>query len=179
MKPFFLFAYNKIRIFLIGLTGRNLEAQGIQLFSRKTVFTISKGGNVKIGDRFVTDGVVVLNVDKGAYIEIGNRVYCNRGTMISSKSSIRIGSGCRLGPNVIIIDNNHKYDAIHGVTGEHTTESISIGNNCWIGANTVILKGSIIGDNSVIGAGCIISGSIPPTSVVTQRKDLIIKKMRQ
>ena len=56
---------------------------------------------------------------------------------------------------------------------------MSIGNRCWIGSNAVILKGAKIGDNCVIGAGCIVDTEIPPYSIVTQHRELEIKAMRE
>ena len=177
MKPYLLVLHNKVKIWLFRLIRKDITAEGIQLFSRKTSFVVSKGSSIKIGDRFVTDGDVSLHANNKGVIEIGERVYFNRGTMISCKSHISIGSGCRFGPNVIIIDNNHKYNAEHGVLAEHASSPIIIGNNCWIGANTVVLKGTSIGNNCVIGAGCIVAGSVPSSSVVYQKRDLTIKQM--
>ena len=47
---------------------------------------------------------------------------------------------------------------------------IIIGKNCWIGANTIILKGTRIGDNSIIGAGSVVRGEIPNGSLVIQKR---------
>ena len=55
-----------------------------------------------------------------------------------------------------------------------------IGDNVWIGANTVILRGSIIDNGCVIGAGSVIKGEYPPDSVVIQkREDTVIKKRKR
>ena len=96
----------------------------------------------------------------------------------SCKRSVEIGSGCKFGPNVKIFDNNHKFDKEYGVSNEHTYDEIKIGENCWIAANVVILKGTSIGKNSVVGAGCVISGNIPEASIVTQNRKLEIERMR-
>lgn len=50
-----------------------------------------------------------------------------------------------------------------------------MGNNCWIGSNSILLKNTNIGDNCVIGAGCIISGTIPSNSLVTNDRSLKIE----
>lgn len=61
-----------------------------------------------------------------------------------------------------------------GVSCLLKSSPISIGNHCWIASDMIILKGSKIGDNCVIGAGCVIKGDIPPNSLVKQRKVLEI-----
>jgi len=58
----------------------------------------------------------------------------------------------------------------------YTIGKIKIGNNCWIGSHVVILKDVTIGDNVVIGAGCIIHKSIPGNSVVMNNQNLLIKQ---
>lgn len=55
--------------------------------------------------------------------------------------------------------------------------SIKIGNNCWICTNAVILKGVEIGDNSVIGAGCVIYRDIPANSVVKSNGGITIESL--
>ena len=50
------------------------------------------------------------------------------------------------------------------------TSPVIIGNNVWIGANTVILRGTEIGDNCVIGAGCVIKGKYGANSVIVQKR---------
>ena len=53
-----------------------------------------------------------------------------------------------------------------------------IGDNCWIGAGVIILKGTNIGEGSIIGAGCIIKGVIPPHSIVTMNRQLSIREIK-
>ena len=48
----------------------------------------------------------------------------------------------------------------------YNTAPIKIGHDCWIGSNVVILKGVTIGDNVIVGAGCIIKEDIPNNMIV-------------
>ena len=50
-----------------------------------------------------------------------------------------------------------------------------VGKDCWIGSNVTILKGVRIGDNTVIGAGCLIRQDIPANSIVYNNGDILIK----
>ena len=52
---------------------------------------------------------------------------------------------------------------------------IIIGKNCWIGAHTVILRGTEIGDNCVVGAGCVLSGKYAPNSVIVHKRETTAK----
>lgn len=51
-----------------------------------------------------------------------------------------------------------------------SVKPVKIGNNVWIGANTIILRGTEIGDNYVIGAGCVVKGKYNKGSVIIQKR---------
>lgn len=98
--------------------------------------------------------------------------------MISVQESVSIGENCMFGPGVKIFDNDHCFSAQNGVSSQLKTAPIHIGRNCWLASDVIVLKGSVIGDNCVIGAGCIISGNIPDGSLVKQDRKLQITKIR-
>lgn len=180
MKPYFKVLYNKIRFSLKNIfCCKNLIVEGISLIGYNLRFKIKPSSEILISDRVSSDGRLVIIVDENASLFIGSKTYFNEDVMISCKNSIKIGNGCQFGPNVKIFDNNHKFDAANGVNNTHSTEKIEIGNNVWLGANVVVLKGTKIGNNCVIGAGCVISGEIPESSIVTQSRELKIESMRK
>lgn len=179
MKPYFLVLHNKIKFSVLRLTHKKIITHGIQMISRNHRLIFGKTARVSLGDRLITDGRTVIIADDGSELTIGDHVYFNENIMISCKNKIKIGNECKFGPNVCIFDNNHRFDAALGVSNEHSLGEVEIGSGCWIGSNVVILKGTKIGKNSVIGAGCIISGEIPAASIVTQGRNFCIKKMTQ
>lgn len=180
MRPYFLVAYNFVRFNAKKFLGcRNFHFSPIEMLGMNTKLTLHKKSSVCFGDRLISDGRMVIITDSNSKLQLGNGVYFNENAMISCKSQITVGDGCRFGPNVKIFDNNHLYSASSGVSSEHVTSPISIGKNCWIGANVVILRGTSIADNSVIGAGCIVQGSIPEGSLVTQDRTLIVRPIEE
>ena len=178
MKPYALVLHNRIRLTLLSLRVPGLKICGIHMFGRNLKLCFHKSARIILGDRIISDGRMVIIVGEGAELRIGNGVYFNEDAMISCKGSVKIGDGCKFGPNVKIFDNNHRFDAANGVTDQHNAGDIFIGENCWIGANVVILKDTKIGKNCVIGAGCVVSGVIPEKSIVTQGRDLSIQPMK-
>lgn len=179
MKPYFLLLYNKIKLSCLKITHKNLITRGIQLFSLNTKFVFGKTATVEFDDRIISYGRLSVVVLDNAKLKIGKKVYMNENTMISCHSEVTIGDGCQFGPSVKVFDNNHRFDAEHGVKTECKSAPIRIGDHCWIGANSVILKGCEIGKNSVIGAGCVITENIPPCSIVTCGRELHIETMRK
>ena len=179
MKPYLLTAYNFLRLRWKTLGCRGLCAAPIEMLGWNTRITVHPRSRVRLGSHLVSDGRMVMMVDRDAELIIGDRVYFNEGAMLSCKESIRIGSGCRFGPNVKVFDNDHRFDAEHGVSSEHKASPVRIGENCWLGANVVILRGTAIGDNCVIGAGCVVKGNIPAGSLVTMSRELNIRPIQK
>lgn len=179
MKPYLLAAYNQIRLGLRRLfCCRDFTFDSVELLGKNTRLAFAKTSQVWFGGHLVSDGRLVIITGQNAHLTIGERTYFNEGTMISCLESVSIGAGCRFGPNVKVFDNDHKFSARDGVSQEHETTPITIGNHCWLGANVIILRGSKIGDNCVIGAGCVVKGTIPAGSLVTQSRTLDIRPIQ-
>lgn len=62
---------------------------------------------------------------------------------------------------------------------QYKTGSVEIGNNVWIGANTVILRETKIGDNCVVGAGCVLKGDYPAGTVIVQKRETTVTKYNE
>lgn len=179
MKPYLLVAYNRIRFGLRrAFRCRDFASGSIELLGWNTRLSLSKTSQITFGGHLVSDGRLVIVAGPNARLTVGERTYFNEGTMISCLESVSIGAGCRFGPNVKVFDNDHKFSARNGVSQEHITSPVSIGDHCWLGTNVTILRGTQIGDNCVIGAGCVVKGIIPTGSLVTQSRTLEIRPIR-
>lgn len=113
----------------------------------------------------------------GGHLSVGSKTYFNRRANVVCQKKIIIGDNCAIGPNVTIYDHDHKFGK-NGVEPGLNTGEIVIGNHCWIGANVTILRGTHIGNNCVIGAGCVLKGEIPDNTLVTQDRKLIVTNLR-
>ena len=115
-----------------------------------------------------------------AILLIGDKVFFNNNCSINCLEKIEIGDGCIFGEGVKFYDHNHKYttDPIISISkDEFNTAPIIIGKNCWISSNVTILKGVTIGDNVIIGAGCLVYKSIPSNSIVKLNQGLFIESL--
>ena len=54
-----------------------------------------------------------------------------------------------------------------------------IGRNCWIGAGAIILPGVTIGDNTVIGAGSVVTKDIPDCSIAVGNPCRVIRQITE
>jgi acetyltransferase-like isoleucine patch superfamily enzyme len=117
-----------------------------------------------------------LQVHNQGNLRIGQHVYMNKYCMISAHGLVEIGDNCIFGPSVKLFDNNHRFGK-DGAYQELAVGSVKIGNNCWIASNVIILKGANIGDNCIIGAGCIVKGHVPSCSIVRPNTNNIIEEI--
>lgn len=76
-----------------------------------------------------------------------------------------------------IYDHDHVFSA-EGILPGFRYGSVIIEQGCWIGANVIILRDTYIGKGSVIGAGSIVKGNIPPHSLVTNNRNINIVSIR-
>ncbi|MBX2840559.1 MAG: sugar O-acetyltransferase [Flammeovirgaceae bacterium] len=113
----------------------------------------------KTGENFVVEGP--FQCDYGYNIHIGENFFANYNCVILDCAKVEIGDNVLIAPNVGI------YTAGHPVHPEPRAQEyefafpITIGNNVWIGGNVVINPGISIGDNTVIGAGSVVTKDIP------------------
>ncbi|WP_249898884.1 sugar O-acetyltransferase [Paenibacillus sp. PK3_47] len=101
--------------------------------------------------------------DFGKNIVIGKNVFFNTGCSFQDRGGISIGDGSFLGMNVTVATLNHGL----ALETRNTTNSfpVIIGDNVWIGSNATILPGVTIGNNSVIGAGSVVTKDVPENTV--------------
>lgn len=152
--------------------GKKVSFDAIPSFiSHMSIYVQS--GNVKIGKHFVMKEGVYMAAVHGGKIVVGDNVSLNRNCMLVCHDMISIGDNCAVGPNTVFYDHDHKFDE-NGIAYGFKTTPVVIEKNCWIGAGVTILRGTHIGEGSVIGAGSVVRGDIPPHSLVTSNRELNI-----
>ena len=101
----------------------------------------------------------------GAHTHLGNHVYANFNLTLVDDTDIYIGDSCMIGPNVTIATAGHPILPALRKQGYQFNIPVHIGKGVWIGAGAVILPGVTIGDNTVIGAGAVVTKDIPANVV--------------
>jgi lipopolysaccharide O-acetyltransferase len=107
-------------------------------------------------------------------IVIGNDVSISRWSHIAATHRIEIGDGVLIGSKVLITDHNHgQYrdgiwdaaipPALRPLDGDR---AVVIGKNVWVGDGVIVAPGATIGDGAVIGANSVVTGAIPPHTIV-------------
>jgi len=113
--------------------------------------------------------------DYGYNISIGKNFFANYNCTFLDSASIKIGDHVLFGPNVSLYTSGHPIDVENRKKLFQFAKPIIIENNVWIGGNTVVNPGVTIGENSVIGAGSVVTKSIPANVVAAGNPCKIIR----
>ena len=139
------------------------------------VFQIDATANFVVGDNVICRNFENFHVSSGKVI-LHDGVFINNSCSFNCMERIEIGSGTMMGEGVRFYDHDHIYTAEKIEKWQWTTAPVRVGRDCWIGSNVTILKGVTIGDNTIIGAGCLIRNDIPSNSVVYNDGNLCVKR---
>lgn len=184
-----VYAWDRLRFVLFRVRwGRALEVGGqVSPHLRRVHLRVEPGGRLVLGAGVTTErragnritvqaegrvelaegtwlrteqGENRLTVFPGARLEIGRRSLLN-GAMVIAKQEVRIGDDARLACGVRIFDADlHDLDAD---TPERVAP-VRIGDRVWLGADVLVLRGVTIGDDTVVGAGSVVTRDLPPRS---------------
>ncbi|HEX8965864.1 MAG TPA: acyltransferase [Patescibacteria group bacterium] len=141
----------------------------------------SKKNAISIGEQSHIGSGVRLKAGFDGEIKIGKRVLVDDYSFISTQDDIEIGDETMIASHVYIVDFNHIYPLQKskrniGNASGYTRKKVKIGKYVWIGTHAVILPGVTIGDNAVIGAGAVVTKSVPKNAIVVGNPAKIIKK---
>ena len=143
-------------------------------FNKDSDIQITESGNLRIGTRCSFSKGAHIGVSGNGNLQIGDNCFFNQNSLVACRNSIVIGNQCIFGPNVTVYDHDHKF-SFNGIQNGYNLSPVVIEEGCWIGANVMILRGTHIGEKSVIGAGCVVKGDIPPHSLVSGERTLKIR----
>ncbi len=107
---------------------------------------------------------------------IGDHVLISPGVRIGVSNHIRIADSCMLASNVYITDSDW-HDMYNRAIQPEEESQVILEENVWIGDSAIICKGVTIGRNSVIGAGSVVTGDIPPNVIAAGNPAKVVKKL--
>lgn len=162
------------------------RARGVEIgeevrFTAGPIITRAPSSRITLGNRVhlisspraavlgIAHRTILRTKAAGAIIELGDDVGVTGGAIVAAHR-VTIGYGSMLGANVLITDTDfHPIDSAdrrYAPRPESVPkDAVRIGRNVFIGTGCIVLKGVSIGDNSVVGAGSVVSSSIPANSI--------------
>jgi maltose O-acetyltransferase len=115
----------------------------------------------------------------GKNIHFKGMAMLNFNCTLLDSNIITIGDRTLIGPGCHIICTNHAIDAEERLKGLFNNRPITIGDRVWIGGNTTILPGVTIGDETVIGAGSVVTEDIPSGVVAVGNPCRVLRKITE
>ena len=163
--------------------GRNM-----QVYNK--IYLQIRNGKISIGDNFTLTSGDCINplcrniracifITHGGTINIGNNVGMSS-PCLWIKESLTIGNNVNIGGNCIIMDNDvHQIEYIGRRSNKGNVKSspVVIEDYVWLGANVTVLKGVTIGARSIIGAGSVVTKSIPADCIAAGNPACVIKSL--
>lgn len=180
--------YCKFKFHQLGIEYESpIKLLGIPIVSVFKDSTVRLGSNVVVcsDSRYTALGVsrptIFRTLRSGAQIKIGNDTGLS-GCTIAAACSVELGERCLIGADVLICDTD--FHAISPLNRRYNNNSdeirskpVYIGNDVFIGARAIVLKGVEIGDGAIIGAGSVVTNSIPPRVIAAGNPAVVIREI--
>jgi len=134
----------------------------------QTTISISEGVTIREG--------VAIHTQGSGTISIGRNTVINESSSFktSGRSSIYIGEDCAISWNCHAVSNDFHVIQYNNEDAPFEKD-ILIGNHVWIGMGVLILKGTIIGDQSVVAAGSVLTKAYPPNTLIAGNPGQVVK----
>ena len=167
------------------LTQRYNTTPSTDVSERRSIITElfqKAGSNVNIDTPFYCD--------YGRHISVGNNVIINMNCTFVDCNPIEIGNNVLIASNVQIYTATHSVAAQERLVADWDEKSgtpyfrtfalpIKIDDNAWIGGGVILLPGVTIGKNSVIGAGSVVTKSVPDNCVAVGNPCRVIREIQR
>lgn len=115
----------------------------------------------------------------GHHCHFGKNVYANYNLTAVDDTHIYVGDNTMIAPNVILASAAHPLDPEERRKGYQYNQPVHIGKNCWLGAGVIVVPGVSIGDDTVIGAGSVVTKDIPSGVVAVGNPCRVIKEVKK
>lgn len=116
----------------------------------------------------------------GAFVHFGNGIYANFNLTLVDDTHIYVGDYTMFAPNVTIATAGHPIlPELRGASYYQYNMPVRIGKNCWLGAGVVVLPGITIGDNTVVGAGSIVTKDLPANVLAVGNPCRVVREINE
>lgn len=115
----------------------------------------------------------------GKHVHFGKNVYANFGLTLVDDTHIYVGDGTMIGPNCVIATAGHPILPELREKQYQFNIPVHIGKNCWLGAGVLVMPGVTIGDNSVIGAGSVVTKDIPENVIAVGNPCKVLREINE
>ncbi len=115
----------------------------------------------------------------GKHCHFGKNVYANFNLTMVDDTHIYVGDCTMFGPNCVIATAGHPILPELREKAYQYNMPVHIGRNCWLGAGVLVMPGITIGDNSVIGAGSVVTKDIPANVIAVGNPCRVLREINE
>jgi acetyltransferase-like isoleucine patch superfamily enzyme len=161
------YAYLRVRFVLFKLRyGRRLQTDGLCFICPRVKFEIGKGATLRLGRWCWVGTGSKIRVHEGE-VSVGAKTVLGQDCTISAYQHVSIGRECIVADRVMFIDFDHgivEVDRPVRLQGIYKRD-VRVGNNVWMGYGAAVLRGTTVGDNSVLGTYAVVTRDVPANAV--------------
>jgi maltose O-acetyltransferase len=118
-----------------------------------------------------------LYCDYGYQTHVGARTFINFGVVLLDVATITIGDDVQVGPNVQFLTPTHPVEAEPRRAKLEAARPIAVGDNVWLGGGVILCPGVSIGENTVVGAGAVVTRDLPPNVVAVGNPARVVRPL--
>lgn len=167
-----------IRFLWFRVRNPRVVTRGMVYMARSVELHCRRGlGHMEIGRGVWIGRGTAIRCHEG-YLSIGDGVVFGGRDTVNCYLDVEIGEDCIFADEVYVGDFDHRTDDPHTpIQRQGIVKSpVRLDRDCWIGTKAVILRGTSIGEGSVVGAGAVARGRFPPRSVIVGNPARVAKK---
>ncbi|MBQ4602121.1 MAG: sugar O-acetyltransferase [Clostridia bacterium] len=113
----------------------------------------------------------------GKHVHFGKNIYANFNLTLVDDTHIYVGDYTMFGPNVTVASAGHPILPELREQAYQYNMPVHIGKNCWLGAGVIVLPGMTIGDNTVVGAGSVVTKDLPSNVVAVGNPCRVLREI--
>jgi maltose O-acetyltransferase len=118
-----------------------------------------------------------LRCDYGFNISVGERTFINFDCVLLDCNRIVIGDEVQFAPGVHIYTATHPLDATQRRAGFEYALPVVVGDGAWLGGGVIVCPGLTIGENTVVGAGSVVVGDLPPNVLAVGNPCRVVRQL--
>jgi maltose O-acetyltransferase len=118
-----------------------------------------------------------LYCDYGYQTHVGARTFVNFGVVLLDVATITIGDDVQVGPNVQFLTPTHPVEAEPRRAKLEAAKPITVGDNVWLGGGVILCPGVSIGENTVVGAGAVVTRDLPANVVAVGNPARVLRPL--
>jgi maltose O-acetyltransferase len=118
-----------------------------------------------------------MYIDYGYNIHIGPRTFINYSVMLLDVGRITIGADCQIGPGVHFLTPTHSLDPELRKAQWEAAQPITLADNVWLGGGVILCPGVSIGENTVVGAGSVVTKDLPADVLAVGNPARVIREL--